>query len=281
MNGSSLPRLTSPYQPTGSMRLPLLALLLLCGACKAAPHAQPASPGIAAILSGRAAPFSPGDTAFVAGTIRDASTRAPVPGVIVRRDGPHGFGARSDSAGAYRLGELPVGAVHVRLYCPTRTFGLGQPVPGQTLQVRAGRTGLDLLVPLGLCTEPPPDSLRAEFRGHYRGGFELSSFVPCGVGGVPDPAFARRIEGQTIWVRINQKAMEAHRERKPADTTRAPRVFRQGEEPAFYVRWTGVLVGPGMYGHFGVSPYLLRVESIAKFEESSPPDCPAPPRHAR
>lgn len=259
------------------MRRILAATLILCGACSAAPRSGPGTASVAAILSGNALPSpAPGDTAALAGTIRDTRTRAPVVGVIVRRDGPHGFGAQSDSAGTYRLEHLPIGRVRLNFYCSTRTLGLGQPLPQQVVSVHRSHAHRDLLVPTAQCTEPAPDSLRAEFRGHYRGGFELSSFVPCAAGGVSDPGFARRVEGKNIWVRTTDAARQAYRERNPSDTTRAPRVYVQGQEPVFYVRWSGVLAGPGMHGHFGVSPYGLRVESIAEFSETSPPDCPAP-----
>lgn len=57
--------------------------------------------------------------------------------------------------------------------------------------------------------------------------------------------------------------------------------FAQWRERAFgdgvlYVEWSGVLSGPGSYGHLGMSLYEMRVETVHDIGMSQPSDRRAP-----
>ena len=48
-----------------------------------------------------------------------------------------------------------------------------------------------------------------------------------------------------------------------------------------FVRWTGTLVGPGTYGHMGMSPFEFNVDSVLKVRAPRKGDCAAANPKAR
>jgi hypothetical protein len=93
----------------------------------------------------------------------------------------------------------------------------------------------------------------ATWTGHYRSGFEESSLRLC------DDSVRK------IWV-----------EYVPGFWNRPQVHWPPGSDryyPEYFVRFRGTLVGPYSYGHFGVSPYELTVDSILFWREPRPDDC--------
>lgn len=43
--------------------------------------------------------------------------------------------------------------------------------------------------------------------------------------------------------------------------------------PRFYVRWQGTVEGPGEYGHLGISPFEIWVDSLIEIRAPSKADC--------
>jgi hypothetical protein len=197
------------------------------------------------------------------GFVRDSASGAPVPGVTVAAG--VGFPARADSSGRYTFHALP-GDQPLRIYCPSSTMYYAQQIPGATVEIRADsvRT-LDLRIDRGSCLEPPHDSIDVELAGHYSTGFEESRFVPCP--GEVERAWGRSLFAERrAWVRFSPAAREASPPEWPAPDT-------SGYGHRYFVRWRGRLAGPGTYGHFGVSPYLFRVERILEIRTPAPGDC--------
>lgn len=116
------------------------------------------------------------------------------------------------------------------------------------------------------------DSLVGEFRGHYRYGLDFRTFVPC-AGTVANAELARQIQGKNIWVELTDNGRATFRVHFPWKGDQ-PRVMGPGEAPNFYVRWKGVLTGPGQFGEGGASPYQLRVDEVLEMRDGG--DCPAP-----
>jgi hypothetical protein len=191
-----------------------------------------------------------------------------------------GFGApgRVDSLGHYRFRGSP-GSQELRLYCPTHTAWFAERLATDTSVVITADSTLtvDLAMDVARCSEPAPFSLRVEMRGHYAAGFEMSSFVPCpgSLQGLPGAAHLAR---SRIWVTIAEDARGLQRARAH-EHEQEPNVTPGGPEWHF-VRWTGVLSGPGSYGHLGVASYLFRVEALRYFSDESPRGCPSPARSA-
>jgi len=225
---------------------------------------------LVAILVGCGPAAAQEGRATVVGTLRDRTSGSPVAGASIVFG--EGVAALTDSLGRYSVPAV-AGEQTVRLYCPTQNAWFAQrlPYPHRVRTYRDSTVVVDIAIDVAACTEPPRDSVRAEFRGHYRGGFELSEFVPCPGSLAPSPRTAH-IQRTQIWVDMSERAWRAYARTRPrgAET--------RGEVPWRYVRWSGMMTGPGSFGHFGMAFYLLSVEVVHGFQVQSPADCPPPPR---
>lgn len=110
------------------------------------------------------------------------------------------------------------------------------------------------------CFEPKAVTREGTFAGHYSVAFEESQWTPCeSWPDLRETAFG--VRGNRAWVEIGQDSVPwPHRE---PGWTRA----------VFYMRGRGRLTGPGSYGHMGVSPYLLVLDSILEVRLPSARDC--------
>jgi hypothetical protein len=111
----------------------------------------------------------------------------------------------------------------------------------------------------------------ATFRGHYTTALETSSFVPCPADGwlVPgdslgtDPVHGR---AWVIWPASGVKGLKG--------VTKWPDMppgWVGG--PQYYVQWHGTLVGPGAYGHMGMSAFEFRPDSVLFVHAARDNDC--------
>jgi len=118
------------------------------------------------------------------------------------------------------------------------------------------------------CDPRPVRRVSGTFSGHYTPGFESSKFVPCPSSEwfIPaDSLDAYPYDARRAWVRWSVGRM---RELKWPKAPRDP----YGNS-RYYVRWRGTVVGPGRYGHLGVSAFELQVDSVAELRAPGPQDC--------
>jgi hypothetical protein len=228
-------------------------------------------PAIAATLTAQ----SPAPTATLEGSVRDSATGAPLQKAIVCVSIPVGPTqatarcANSDSAGAYRVDSVSAPGRRVFLYCDT-VIGLGgKPLRSDSIVFEPGaRVRRDWLVPSAGCDTRPIRHLSGTFRGHYSAGFEQSEFIPCPAEAwftLGDSLHLYRFDNRRAWVEWSPSA---------ADGVRWPRV-KAGKDgyPHYYVRCRGSIVGPGRYGHMGVSAFQFRVDSVLELRAPTERDC--------
>jgi hypothetical protein len=106
------------------------------------------------------------------------------------------------------------------------------------------------------------------FQGHYTPGFESSDFVPCSADGwfIPgDSLEAYKYDARRAWVTWPQSV---------GDGVKWPDAPRDSYgNPRYYVRWRGTVVGPGHYGHMGVSPFEFVVDAVLELRPPTAKDC--------
>ena len=225
---------------------------------------------LVAIIGGLARPLSAQGTAaswgWVQLTVRDSASGEPLTGAWARIDSTEGL-APLDSTGRFLFFRVPTGNREITIICPTRRWWFGPKVKRGPVLVRAAdTTAIEARVPSEACLIPGLSSVGGEFRGHYRGGFEESSFRPCP--GEQQPTGSPTLPWQA-WVEFDSVAS--------LRTGPWPTVPDTGYGLTWYVRFYGTLTGPGTYGHMGVSAYQLDVARVRQVRAPRKNDCPAPP----
>lgn len=116
----------------------------------------------------------------------------------------------------------------------------------------------------------PPATIAGEFRGYHDGSFEYSRFVPCRErSGIPARHPLRTGAGVSgVWMTVVDTAGMPRRPWPTRQITAPQRLDGRS-----YVRVRGTLVGPGRYGHFGLAPYELRVDSVLRVARAGPRGC--------
>ena len=237
---------------TPAARLPALALVLWA--------LVPGAPAVGAQQPGS-----------LTGTITDSVTGKPVVGARVAADCARCYGRHpTDSAGRFRLTNLPEGRMAIEAHCPSAT-GLGAEIAEREVLIAAAReTTLDIRVQPGTCVEPAYGERRGIFRGLYTPGFESSVFLPCADStlGVTAPLLpGKRLFQPTAWADFTPDVR-----RQRIDWPDGAPKDRSGNR-TYFVVWRGVLKGPGEYGHLGVSEFSMLVDSIISVGVKKPADC--------
>lgn len=202
---------------------------------------------------------SPSDTgAAVGGTVRERGTGKPVLRISVcslRSQAPTFYSCfTAETTGVYELAGLPTGRQQLRVSCITETFV--KLLDTLTIDVRPSqRQRQDFAVDIRGCDPRPFTVVRGDFRGHFSEGFEESRFVPCGD------------STRSAWVTFAPAA------RPPNVAPDWPAVPAVNGSRRWLVHWHGTLTGPSRYGHFGVSPYQIRVDRITEIGAPSTDDC--------
>ncbi len=206
------------------------------------------------------------------GTITDSLTGAPLVGarveVLCSRCDDR---VETDSMGRYAYGRIPNGTWNIEYYCPSLTR-LGRFMTKRRASVGVEAAEVNILVPRGVCIEPPYFEEVGVFRGRWSRGFEEDSFRPCD-GDTTTTRTARlvnpRPSGAGGRVTLSPVA-EAQFERWPW------RIRRQGGVgQTYFVVWRGTFRGPGQYGPSNVHAYEMQVDSIIDLRNTSdrpPPD---------
>ena len=173
------------------------------------------------------------------------------------------------SSAAYRLDSLPQGRWHVRVICGTvgilgRSIGSDSVTVGDSAAVRR-----DWVVATTGCDPRPLRRVEGTFRGYYTPGFESSEFVPCASDAWFLPGDSLRVkpyDERRAWARLQRASL-------PVNFV-WPRVSRDKYgNPRYYVEWRGTVVGPGHYGHMGVSPFEFHVDRVLTLRAPRRGDC--------
>jgi hypothetical protein len=235
---------------------------------------------IAVLMLGTAASLSaqrPTGEALLEGTVRDSATgrgvvRARVCARLPSRPNVlWSVCAPVDTvSAAYRLDSLPSGRSQVSVACETgRIFG-AHTLGRDSLTVSgAAPTRRDWVVDTSECDPRPLRQVEGVFRGYYTPGFEASDFVPCAADAWFLPSDSLKTEPydeRDAWVRLRPGSLP-----EKFDWPRAPK--DDFGNPTYYVQWRGTVIGPGRYGHMGVSPFELRVDSVLTLRAPRRDDC--------
>lgn len=129
-----------------------------------------------------------------------------------------------------------------------------------------GRGELTARIDPSRCEPVPVRNRRLRLRGMYVPAFESSAFYPCD--GLPPEADEFEHEPHSAWAEFRGDAV---------DDLDAIRLLEDiAGDGAIYVDWSGTLAGPGAYGHFGMSLYLMRVDAVHDTAMRRPRNCSAP-----
>lgn len=154
-------------------------------------------------------------------------------------------------------------SVHCRAAKP---FVTGDVLATPYYSVIDGRIDMIIDVDASRCGTPP-SKRRARFAGMYAPEFESSLFFPCD--GLPMAAENPPDTPQRVWADV-PKAVAGEL------TWARTRESVVGDGDGFYVEWTGTLIGPGSYGHMGMSSYEFKAEVVHNTSDKRPASCQAP-----
>ena len=207
-----------------------------------------------ALIAAFASASTDAQTGSIHGKAMLEESGLPFPGVLVTVDAPQYYGRHPvDSMGDYLLKNVPVGTWNIEFHCPSANY-VGREIATKSVIVTPGQSAkVEVIVPDMHCDEPPYAELRTRFRGHILFGFEHSGFLPCNE---EDLKLSRNtfFQGNSIWVSnsIGERLL--------------PDVM-------YYVEFTGVLRGPGRFGHLGLSDYEVVIENLVEARKVEKPNC--------
>jgi hypothetical protein len=213
-------------------------------------------------------------TAAFEGVVRDESTGRPMQKTWVCAMIHHSsYGeyrcAPVDSTGAYRLDSLPATGLRVDVGCETlRTLMQERLATDSVDLLSTERRRRDWTVSSVRCDPRPIRRVTGIFRGHYTPGFESSEFVPCAADAwfIPgDSLGSTTYDDRRAWAEWKPGLM------KRVNWPRLPR--DEYGNSRYYVRWRATVVGPGRYGHMGVSAFEIRVDSVLDLRAPTNRDC--------
>ena len=200
---------------------------------------------------------------FVRVTVTRDGARVPHVGIMLGPDSSVSF---TDSTGTFRFTRVKLGTHTLQLTCPVSRRLVGREFARQVVRVEpATDTAVNVVLNPNECVEPPNQTIRGVFAGHYTKAFDEETFQPCR----PFPS-----GGGDAYDLRDQRALVAL-EDSVAKDARLTRLYRPGVDSAttVYVRWSGTLTGPASYGIRGRDNYLLHVEQIAEARRPSAADC--------
>lgn len=177
---------------------------------------------------------------------------------------------RVDSiSAAFRVDSLPDRRLEVVVACQTIHI-IGRNLLSDSISFSATAPVLrDWVVSSVGCDHRPMRTVQGVFRGYYTPGFESSEFVPCAADAwfIPSDSLRRgRWDQRRAWARLQPGSL-------PDDFV-WPRARRDRYgNPKYYVEWRGTVVGPGHYGHMGVSPFEILVDSVITLRAPREEDC--------
>lgn len=199
--------------------------------------------------------------AAIIGTVRETVTLRPPARARVCVRTPNDSGAiiyahcaPVDSSGSFRLENLPAGTWEIDVSCETTAlWGHKTLFTEHVTASEAAPAWRDWAVDPAGCDPRLLRRVTGVFRGYFSFGDEVSSFDPCPADAWFLPADSLRSGSRgNAWVILTETAFS----RWPL------RSNRDGTPRNYYVHWRGTVVGPGRYGHFGMSEFEFHVDSI-------------------
>ena len=208
----------------------------------------------------------------VSGSVLDsASLRPPVKTFVCAstdtgRVRPAPRCGQVDSAGAYRIDSVIPGRWLLSVQCTTREGPGTEQIAFDRLVVSGSEIQRNWIVSMRRCDTRPLRRVTGAFRGHFTPGFESSLFIPCptDTGFLPSDSLGSDPYQRSAWVVGPARAAPQPWPSVPRDPFGNPR---------YYVEWSGTIIGPGHYGHMGVSPFELRVDSVFVARAPQHSDC--------
>jgi hypothetical protein len=211
--------------------------------------------------------------AVITGLVRDSTSGRPAQKafvcalITIRRALLTSRCAPVDTAGTYRLDSLPMVGMRISVQCEM-IRSLGKSLASDSVFVGSLILHRDWAVGTAGCDPRPVRRVSGVFRGHYTPGFESSEFVPCPTSAWFLPADSLDgypYDAHRAWVEWSIGFMrEVSWPTAPRDTYGNSR---------YYVRWRGTVLGPGRYGHLGVSAFEFRVDSVFEVRAPRRRDC--------
>ena len=251
--------LTFVKQPI--MRVPIVVALSVVAALAQASSAKTQRPSAG--------------TGVIAGTLRDVASGHPlVRGSVcvsfARDEAQNDVRCeRADSAGAFRLEDVPAGPRMLRVACTTYPLFAQFLDSVRVVVPERGTVSRHLSVGTAGCDLRPLRRITRVFSGHYTSGFEMSEFVPC-------PRDRWFIPSDSVGTLRGLRGRAWVRGTKPGGLGAAllqatpERVSGGGR---YFVRWRGTIEGPYNYGHMGMSPFQITVDSVLDARTPGPGDC--------
>lgn len=220
----------------------------------------------------------------IVGTVLDSASGRPIVRARVGASRSRAGAQYTDSSGRFSIQWVRPGVVDFQLLCPRRILR-GRMLLEKPLRVFANDSVIvRLLVDESVCEEPPYRAVRGQVRGSFSSGFEISALRMCadsalGIPGGPttDPLKEDPWSDLRAWVKFSPEALANwNRDRSvfAGDSTRSQ---ASSENGSLFVRFEGVLRGPGRFGHLGGSPYEFTVEKTLYRGVGDASACSRPP----
>ena len=220
----------------------------------------------------------PSGRALLEGTVRDSATRTVTRAqvCVTLPSGPtsqwYVCSPVDTSSGAYRLDSLPTGRWRIDVNCATVRLFATHGLQSDSIAVAdSAPVRRDWIVGIDGCDPRPLRRVEGTFRGYYTPGFESSAFIPCATDAWFVPSDSLRTtpyDERRAWAWLQQSSLPEAYEWPPAPKD-------DFGNPTYYVQWSGTVVGPGHYGHMGISPFELQVDSVHVLRAPRRGDCPA------
>jgi hypothetical protein len=199
------------------------------------------------------------------GTIRDASTGAPVPRVPIRVDERGGTGF-SDSLGHFWLWGFAPGQRKIIVQCPARrSFDGGKVATSFNIQAppRMNDT-FDINIDMRNCKDPEVMTVHVRTRGLWSIGFEDGFFTPC------QPFTQIPLGAYRDWSHMAYLTFSSPGIDPPGGW---PDIKPTNGYYKIFVVADADLIGPGSYGHLGIATYLLKVTRVVSAKAASKTAC--------
>ena len=214
--------------------------------------------------------------ARVDGVVRDsASGRAPAKTWVcafidsghVRPMPPCGA---VDSLGFYRIDSIAPSRRVLSVQCAMVHGPASTQLAFEAIVVGNSDIHRDFTVHAVGCDSRVTRRVTATFRGHHTAALETSAFVPC-------PKDAWLVPGDSLGVNpVSGRAWVIW----PAGGVKGVKGVKWPDVPPggfgarqYYVQWHGTLIGPGVYGHMGMSPFEFRPDSVLVVRAAQGEDC--------
>lgn len=211
-------------------------------------------------------------SASVSGQLLGSLTKSAVPGISACYAAPGNFWrcGRADPTGRFRIDSVPADSGDIVVVCVTLPRG-ERTLLRRTFRRRPAED-LALTVASAGCDTRVERQVRGVFAGHFSTGFEMSEFVPCLRASwyIPTDTIETFDFRRSAWVMWPRNGDPPGAPKKWPTPKRAypPWNYRQ-----YYIRFAGVITGPGSYGHLGVAGFAAEIDSILVVRTPSDSDC--------